>query len=349
MATSVLAFNAIKMSKTNAEQLGRQRLLSLSFGSICVFYFSCLAVSVFIPHTIAEGNVVSNYLLLSISVFPILLYLFNMATGRSYRIRRVNYVVIISLLLCLIAFNVTKLVTNNGWFSTHTEYGVGATIWLLQSYFLVRFLLKIERLCKKSEQTDRRIRIYAYLFLFVWFSAIPLLFLHSKTIYWIFLQLLMWSCHISLFFFIIRKDYIVAYPLHNQTKTLNDPYYIFNQEDDDSMYGSLYERLVSFFEREKPYLQPGINVADVATRVFSNKTYLSRLLNDKLNQNFNQFVNSFRIREAQQVVTEYGAMPLSKLCKKVGFTSMATFTVAFKINTGMTPGEWCKNQTRNPH
>ena len=109
----------------------------------------------------------------------------------------------------------------------------------------------------------------------------------------------------------------------------------------------LYQRLISHFDGDKPYLKAGINVADVAARLFTNKSYLSRLLNDKLNQNFNQFVNAYRIKEAQRLVAEEGAIPLPTLCKKVGFTSMATFTVAFKLNTGMTPGEWCKKQKRS--
>jgi AraC-like DNA-binding protein len=97
---------------------------------------------------------------------------------------------------------------------------------------------------------------------------------------------------------------------------------------------------------EKPYLKSGVNVADVANRLSSNKTYLSRLLNDKLNLNFNQFVNTYRVKEAQKIVAEEGSLTLPELCKRAGFTSMASFTVAFKLNTGMTPGEWCKKQKR---
>ena len=130
---------------------------------------------------------------------------------------------------------------------------------------------------------------------------------------------------------------------------LGEASHLFNDGEEDTVYGTLYEKLLSYFDSEKPYLQPGINVRDIAIHLFSNKTYLSRLLNDKLNQNFNQFVNSYRVKEAQRLVAEQGPVALSKLCKMVGFTSMATFTVAFKLNTGMTPGEWCKNYKRLTH
>ncbi|MCL1974039.1 MAG: AraC family transcriptional regulator [Bacteroidetes bacterium] len=106
----------------------------------------------------------------------------------------------------------------------------------------------------------------------------------------------------------------------------------------------LYQRILSYFETDRPYLKAGVNVADIAAVLCTNKTYVSRLLNDKLNQNFPQFINAYRIKEAQRLVVEEGVMPLQTLCKRVGFTSMASFTVAFKVNTGMTPGEWCRKQ-----
>jgi len=113
--------------------------------------------------------------------------------------------------------------------------------------------------------------------------------------------------------------------------------------------GDTYEKLVTFFSDHKPYLKAGINVTEVAVRVGTNRAYLSRFINDRLNLNFNQFVNSYRVKEAQRVITEQGMIALSELCKMVGFTSMATFTVAFKLNTGMTPGEWCRHHKRSTH
>jgi len=203
---------------------------------------------------------------------------------------------------------------------------------------------------QRAGQIDRHIKIYARLFVIIWLVAFPLLFLFPGSIVCLFLQLIIWTGHGVLFYYILRKYCkTVTYPEQRQTGLLNDPSHLFNHVEVDPVYSDLYERLVSYFENEKPYLKPGTNVADVATSLFSNKTYLSRLLNEKLNQNFNQFVNGYRVREAQKVVAEQGLIELSKLCKTVGFASMATFTVAFKLNTGMTPGEWCKNYKRLTH
>ena len=115
-----------------------------------------------------------------------------------------------------------------------------------------------------------------------------------------------------------------------------------DDESLDAFYLDLNDRLLRLFEEEKPYLTPRVNVMEVARKIGTNKTYVSALLNKYMNQNFNQFVNAYRVREAQDYVKKHGRIALPSLCRTVGFHSMASFTVAFRLNTGMTPGEWCK-------
>ena len=110
----------------------------------------------------------------------------------------------------------------------------------------------------------------------------------------------------------------------------------------DAFYMDLNDRLLKLFEEEKLYLVTNVNLREVATKMGTNKTYISVLLNKYMNQNFSQFVNAYRVREAQNYVKNHGRIALTKLCRSVGFHSMASFTVAFKLNTGMTPGEWCR-------
>ena len=177
---------------------------------------------------------------------------------------------------------------------------------------------------------------------------LPMLFLFPGSFYWIMLQMVVWVCHGCLLFYVYRRKNR-ALPLYAHPESshfLFEPSPIYRTDMDDTMFADLYEKLQDYFEKKKPYLRSKVNVSEVANGIYSNRAYLSRLLNEKLNLNFNQFVNSYRIKEAQRLVTEEGPLALSELCKKVGFTSMASFTVAFKLNTGMTPGEWCKKQKR---
>ena len=106
---------------------------------------------------------------------------------------------------------------------------------------------------------------------------------------------------------------------------------------------SLKNRLLLYFEQEKPYLSKTITIEQVADKLNTNKTYLSRMINEELNKNFRELINFFRVREAMKIFMDNKELSVSELMEKSGFNNNASFTSAFKVNTGYTPGEWCKN------
>jgi AraC-like DNA-binding protein len=191
-------------------------------------------------------------------------------------------------------------------------------------------------------------RMLAFSFGAVGVALLSGLFVFSDFLYFILLQFIVWAGHGCVLFYVYKRVHkVVPLPVHFESPVLlHEPSPMYRTDVDDPMLGVLYEKLLCYFKTEKPYLKSGINVAEVASRIYSNRAYLSRLLNAKLNLNFHRFVNGYRIMEAKRLVSDEGPIALSELCKRVGFTSMASFTVAFKLNTGMTPGEWCKKQKR---
>lgn len=106
----------------------------------------------------------------------------------------------------------------------------------------------------------------------------------------------------------------------------------------------LYKRLLIYFEQKKPYLQQDLKIREVALYLYSNKTYLSRIINDRHNLNFNQFVNYYRIEEVKRLFKENPTFSIQELCTRSGFGSMATFSIAFRYHLGNTPADWCKEQ-----
>lgn len=115
---------------------------------------------------------------------------------------------------------------------------------------------------------------------------------------------------------------------------------------DSDEYDDLKDRLVNLLESEKIFLDPGIRISEVAARLLTNKTSLSRAIRLKTGRNFCQLVHYYRVREAMRLYTENPSLTISQLCKMVGFNSMTTFNTAFGRNTGFTPAEWCKNYRR---
>lgn len=102
------------------------------------------------------------------------------------------------------------------------------------------------------------------------------------------------------------------------------------------------DRLMEYFERDKPYLKPNVKIGDVADYLKTNKSYLSRIINSYFKKNFSQFVNWYRVRDAMDVFMQNPYIDISEMASKSGFQSMTTFNTAFTRYTGMTPGEWCK-------
>lgn len=106
---------------------------------------------------------------------------------------------------------------------------------------------------------------------------------------------------------------------------------------------SLKERLLGYFESEKPYLSKTLSMEEVAMRLYTNKSYLSKTINMEMNKNFRELVNYFRVKEAISIFTANMDMSVTELRDKCGFNNNASFTSAFKLNTGYTPGEWCRD------
>lgn len=116
---------------------------------------------------------------------------------------------------------------------------------------------------------------------------------------------------------------------------------LYEEEPDVGAY-TIKGRLYSLFENEKPYLSSDLTISDLAEMLYTNKSNLSKILNNNLNVNFNEFVNSYRVKEAIRLFKENHDTTLQDLCKKSGFRNISSFNNAFKLYTGSTPGEWCR-------
>jgi len=80
-------------------------------------------------------------------------------------------------------------------------------------------------------------------------------------------------------------------------------------------------------------------ITTLAEMVKSNRTYISKTINQEFHKNFNSFINEYRIKEALKMLQsdEYQKYTLEGISKMVGFESRSTFNIAFKEITGVTP------------
>jgi AraC-like DNA-binding protein len=101
-------------------------------------------------------------------------------------------------------------------------------------------------------------------------------------------------------------------------------------------------RLNSIMDKEKPYLTPSVTINDLADKTGIHCKYLSQIINEKMNQNFFDFINYHRINEAKKILSnpENKKLTVLEILYEVGFNSKSVFNSAFKKYTGMTPTEF---------
>ena len=102
------------------------------------------------------------------------------------------------------------------------------------------------------------------------------------------------------------------------------------------------EKLETCMEREKPYLDPRLTLALLAEKLAMPIKHLSQVINEHYGQNFNDFINGYRIRAAMAKLADEKSREdkLLKIAFESGFNSKSAFNAAFKKITGFSPSEY---------
>lgn len=91
------------------------------------------------------------------------------------------------------------------------------------------------------------------------------------------------------------------------------------------------------------FLEPRLSVGDVAKRLGTNESYVSRAVNSGLGKSFNRYVNEMRVAYAKEQMREEGTQILT-IALNSGFNSKATFNRVFREFEGVTPSQFRKSQ-----
>ena len=97
-------------------------------------------------------------------------------------------------------------------------------------------------------------------------------------------------------------------------------------------------------ETEKPFLIPELTLNQLAEKVSIPPRSLSEVINSIFHQNFFDYINSYRIQEAKQLLMNSNDnKTILYILLEVGFNNKSVFNNAFKKHTGMTPTQWKKS------
>lgn len=100
--------------------------------------------------------------------------------------------------------------------------------------------------------------------------------------------------------------------------------------------------LHNYFKTKKPWLNPNLNIWEVSNHLGTNRSYISKIINDDIGCNFNHYVNSYRVQEAKKLLEEKRELSLLQVSEQSGFGSINSFFRIFKLFENNTPADFRK-------
>lgn len=91
---------------------------------------------------------------------------------------------------------------------------------------------------------------------------------------------------------------------------------------------------------DRIFLQSTLRADELAAKMRTNRTYLSRMIKEEFQCFFSDYINQKRIEHAQKLMQKNPDMKLAELADKSGFININSFGRTFKQVVGLPPKEW---------
>lgn len=114
--------------------------------------------------------------------------------------------------------------------------------------------------------------------------------------------------------------------------------------NDDDFYRTLYFRVLVVMEKDRPFLNPELNISLLAKAAITNRTHLSTAINRMTGTNFSTWLAEYRVNYVIHLMTTSGSENMDMLYEKAGFGSRTSFYRQFKQITGLTPKQFLKQR-----
>ena len=103
--------------------------------------------------------------------------------------------------------------------------------------------------------------------------------------------------------------------------------------------------LINAMEKDQLYLNGKLSIQDVSEKLNIPRQYISEVLNEYMNTNFQDFINQYRVEEFINRLKndQNNHFTLLAIATEVGFSSKSSFNAIFKKFKGLTPTEFKKN------
>ncbi|RBP93214.1 AraC family two component transcriptional regulator [Cytobacillus firmus] len=113
-----------------------------------------------------------------------------------------------------------------------------------------------------------------------------------------------------------------------------------------------YERIGSYSEQivkalhiiQKEYNEK-LTLNYLASKIHINSAYLSRKFHEEVGMGFSEYLNDFRLKQAQKMLIESPELSISSISEKCGFNSQHYFSQIFRKMTGQSPRDYRLKET----
>lgn len=106
----------------------------------------------------------------------------------------------------------------------------------------------------------------------------------------------------------------------------------------------LKQNLLKLLEEDEIFKDPDLNIEKLRTLLYTNRTYLSQIINQDMDTSFYNLINTCRLHKAVKMMQDpaYHQIPLTNIAEICGFKSLNAFSQFFKQTYGQPPTEWRK-------
>ncbi len=102
------------------------------------------------------------------------------------------------------------------------------------------------------------------------------------------------------------------------------------------------QKLDRIMQQERPFLNPDLNIGDLARKMNIHTNHLSRIINEHYGLGYNDFINRLRIETVKERLAdpENRYKTILEIMYDTGFYSKSVFNTAFKKFSGVTPSAY---------
>jgi len=217
---------------------------------------------------------------------------------------------------------------------------------IVYNFLTIRFILK-----EKTSMNDSFSNLDTYQLRYFYIATISFILLMSIPGFYVTYigrtplntngMLLFYVCLLFTFLYLILTIIgLIQVPSTESIDTELENNEIQNQELKD-----VEKKLKKYFSKEKPWLNPNLNIWDVAQEIGTNRSYISKVVNENIGCNFNKFVNNYRIKEAKKILLKKPEIPITEISELSGFGSLNSFIRTFKESENCTPTKFKRTKS----